>query len=135
MYLPRDFLTGFVEEKVIFWFGPLNTIVTFSGTSTTGLNSKLQVRLKCDPDRMGFGVSEVSRTTGLGTTIAYRTADVYIIFTKHQFILTSEHLGLCFSRSSTVSSHHTIVVCSVENEVVQFHTVCEILRVDVIPTG
>ena len=44
--------------------GPVHMVLIFTGTSTPGLNSTVQVRVGEDPDRMGLDVSETSLTIG-----------------------------------------------------------------------
>ena len=44
--------------------GPVHTVAIFTGTSTAGLNSIVQVRVGEDEDRMGLGVLETSLTLG-----------------------------------------------------------------------
>ena len=47
--------------------GLVHMVLIFTGTSTAGLNSTVQVRVGEDPDRMGLGVSETSLTVDWGT--------------------------------------------------------------------
>ena len=55
-----DFLIGFVIEGNSTLFGPFITIVTLSAVR---LSSKMQDKVREDPDKIGFETSEVSRTT------------------------------------------------------------------------
>lgn len=50
-------------------FGPVHTMFTVTGISTTGLNSTSQVKVTSDPTgRMGFGLLLVTSTEdGAGT--------------------------------------------------------------------
>ena len=60
-----------VVDPVAVPSGPVHTTLTFTGTSTTELNSMVQVRVGEDPDRMGLGISETIFTTLSGTITEY----------------------------------------------------------------
>ena len=69
VYLVRLSITGVLGESVT-PSGPVNSVFTFSGTSTPGLNSTVQVRVTSDPTWMGLTgmlvtVTEVGAGTGM----------------------------------------------------------------------
>jgi hypothetical protein len=65
----NDIITGEAADSRVDPSGPVHSVFTATGTSTTGLNSTAQVRVGEEPDRMGLGVSETSLTIGSGTAL------------------------------------------------------------------